>query len=176
MTRWLAVLALVGAGCYQDPDYGGTQFRCDPAHACPAGQQCVAGLCTRADAPVDAPGAVVDGPPSGLPDGVACGGVVCPSTQWCCAPFMGLPRCVTATAACDGVAAACDGVEDCGGQACCEDVVGEVASCTTARTCSVAREQLCRSDADCTDPGAARCCLGAGVPPAPWGLCEPMCP
>jgi hypothetical protein len=157
----IASLAVV-AGCYADPDLGATRFRCDDAHACPAGQACVDGVCS-AD-PGDG------GDDAGVEAEVTCGAGGCGVGEEFCADFVAGPRCQLAAAGCTGIAATCDGLEDCAlGSTCC-DLGGGVVGCAPA-----CQNQICREPADCTNPGAPACCFGIGTD-EPWGRCLAACP
>lgn len=170
MLRLLTAIAVFAAGCYEDPDYRATRFKCDALHVCPAGQTCVAGACTPGGNPViDAS----SGDGGFRADGVVCGATTCPVGQQCCADITSSPRCTAIGAACTGVTAVCDGIEDCNGFACCSDPGNLTYTCTTSTRCDV--EQICRDAADCTDPGLRMCCFGVGAPGAPWGSCRPAC-
>ena len=159
----LATLYVFAIGCYSDPDYAATRFRCDTAHVCPDGQVCVNGACSG-------------GSPSGQA-GVACGGTTCGAGQVCCLDFIAGPSCMASSADCDGAVATCDGVEDCNGNACCERALGLPITCGSTAICvGPAAEQICRDAADCTDPSARACCFGLGLPGEPWGRCESSCP
>lgn len=162
MLQLLTALAVLLAGCYQDPDYAGTRFRCDTAHACPDGQECVAGVCSGA----------VHG---GTDVGVLCGTTVCSADQQCCADFINGPRCTAQSAQCNGISATCDGIEDCAGKACCEGASALSIACGTATTCPIAQIEVCRDATDCTDPDTPACCLDATTPNEPWGRCLPGC-
>jgi hypothetical protein len=152
----LVILGLV-AGCYQDPDYSGTRFRCDDVRGCPAGQTCIGGMCS------DGSG----GPDAGGADGVACGSQRCANGDQCCVDFIGAPSCLAAGVTCAGFAATCDGIEDCDGNACCRE--GAAIACGAA-----CNEQICLEPADCP-PGAAMCCFGITLG-EPWGHCLAACP
>lgn len=157
---WRVIVIVVLTGCYTDPNFDATRFRCDDAHACPPGQVCVGGRCSGS-APVD------DAPASQV--GVACMGTVCGSGTECCVDFVAGPRCIQIGAACTGFTARCDGVEDCGGNVCCAD--GTNVECRST-TCTRA---ACLDDDDCKDPNARTCCLGV-TPGVPWGDCLSVCP
>lgn len=162
MLRAVVASLAVLVGCYDDPDFGGTRFRCDDAHGCPAGQACVDGFC--------APGGGGGGDDGGVAATVACGAAGCADGDECCADFAAGPRCQAAAAACVGVSATCDGIEDCPlGQSCC-DLGGGLVGC--AATCG---NEICLEPADCTDAGASQCCFGLGVD-EPWGRCLAACP
>lgn len=170
VSRLLAVIAALVAGCYQDPDYGGTHFKCDASHACPGSQVCVNGSCAAG---------VGGGPDGGVTggNGVLCGTSTCTAGQQCCAEFSGGLSCApTGTSCIAGFAATCDGIEDCGGLACCMDGADRApASCSTMAACRSLPDQLCRDAMDCTDPQARQCCFGVGSLNEPWGRCLPGC-
>lgn len=150
------VLATIGVfliGCYSDPDYGATRFKCDAAHACPADQRCVDGACTGG---------------AGVAGTVACGSASCAADQKCCSDFLGGLACVALADSCAGTEAACDGIEDCNGNACCASLAGFSIACGAA-TCD---DQICLDASDCTSDAAKQCCLGGGDP---WGHCKATC-
>src|SRR5215212_7978703 len=101
---------MVAIGCYAAPDYSGTHFKCDSEHACPAGQQCIAGTCG---------GNMPDGATSSA--GVLCGTTTCSASQKCCADIAASTvSCIALAVTCTGYSATCDGKEDCGSLNCCE--------------------------------------------------------
>jgi hypothetical protein len=128
------------------PDYGHSAFRCDAAHGCPAGQDCLAGRCRR-------------GAPTG--DGVGCGGETCDATQQCCVDLFNGAHCRAAGEVCPGTAALCDGREDCqAGDRCCAD--GDTVFCDAS--CG---HEACLDAADCPAT-APNCCFDRDTP---WGTC-----
>jgi len=158
----LTAMCLLAIGCYEAPDYKTTRFKCDAAHACPDTQACVNGACSGG---------------GGNAVGVACGAITCAVNQQCCADFVAAPTCAPLGASCNGVAATCDGIEDCNGNACCEQTIVLAISCASTPVCQdAAQDQICRDAGDCTDPAAALCCFGLGLPGEPWGRCGPLCP
>jgi hypothetical protein len=154
--RGLAAIGVFVIGCYADPDYRETRFRCDATHGCPMDQICVAGACTGG------------GPAASA--SVLCGATACASDQKCCAEFIGPTRCTALAESCTGVEATCDGVEDCNGGPCCADTTGLSISCGTA-----CEDQICRDPADCTNAAAKACCFDDGLPGEPWGHCRSAC-
>ena len=133
------------AGCA--PDYGHSEFLCNPDHGCPADQTCLDGRCRR-------------GAPTG--DGVACGSVTCGVGKQCCFDLLDPPgQCRDAGDVCPGTSALCDGSEDCqAGDRCCAD--GDTVFCDAA--CD---HYACQDTADCPST-APNCCHFS---PAPWGEC-----
>jgi hypothetical protein len=152
-------------GCYQAPDYGGTQFKCDADHPCPAGQPCVAGVCNGSGGG----SAAVDAATNGV--GVQCGATACAATQKCCFDFIGAPSCIAVGATCAGIAATCDGLEDCSGGNCCETGGTQIACAPTCPT-----QTICLDNADCINASGSQCCMGAGGISEPWGRCFAACP
>jgi hypothetical protein len=157
---WIVMLVI---GCYEAPDYSGTHFKCDSEHACPAGQQCVNGVCNGG-------GNMIDAPISSA--GVLCGTTTCGATQKCCADFVNGLACIAQSASCTGFSATCDGREDCGSMRCCE-TGSLVIGCTA--TCVGQAQLICRDNTDCTDSGQSVCCPTVGTM-EPWGRCAPACP
>lgn len=148
-----AILLMCIVGCYSDPDFERTQFKCDDTHSCPTGKLCFEGACLD---------------PLAVP-GVQCGPRKCAPDEKCCADFDG-PACVGPQAPCDGPSTTCDGIEDCDGAPCCES--GQTGSCGTADACPA---RLCRDNEDCaTDPIGRACCFDAADIP-PWGRCQTVC-
>jgi hypothetical protein len=156
----LTAMCLLAMGCYEAPDYTATRFKCDTAHVCPDNQICVSGTCSRG---------------GGGPDtvGVSCGQITCAVDQQCCIDIVDAPHCTALNQSCDAIAATCDGIEDCHGNACCEQIDLSIA-CSGAATCS-GQDQICLDTADCTNPAAKQCCFGDGLPGEPWGRCRPTC-
>jgi hypothetical protein len=155
---WIVMLVI---GCYAAPDYSDTHFKCDSAHACPSGQQCVSGRCSG--------GNMADASQSSA--GVLCGTTTCGAAQKCCADFVSGIACVALSVQCNGYAATCDGAEDCGNMKCCETgslVIACSATCT-------GQQLVCRDNADCTTAGQPNCCPSVGTM-EPWGRCAPTCP
>ncbi|MBS1121306.1 MAG: hypothetical protein H6Q90_3534 [Deltaproteobacteria bacterium] len=154
MIRLVVMLSIL-AGCYADPDYGSSRFKCDETHGCPDGQTCIAGMCS---------------PDPGAGDGgvssVACGAETCGDGQKCCVGFAVAPRCIDLAMSCAGAAATCDGVEDCGGDPCCDS--GSTIACGT--TCT---SRICREPSDCA-VAQPMCCTS--LTGAPWGRCGQFCP
>jgi hypothetical protein len=152
VVRWL-VLAIALVGCYSDPDYNGTRFRCDDDRGCPPGQTCVAGFCEGG---------------GGGGDGVVCGSDTCGAGDQCCADFIsGVPVCIPVTASCNGFGATCDGVEDCDGNPCCQN--GSSVACGI--DCG---DRACLQPADCP-ASEPMCCFDLGTG-EPWGRCLQACP
>lgn len=156
----LAAILGILTGCYGDPDYGGTQFKCDATHGCPDGQTCIEGRCSGGGSGADAAVSSM---------GVACGATVCTSTEKCCVDIIVAPRCVPLGTTCAGFEATCDGIEDCNGDPCCNNGGMSIACGITCQN------QICREPADCTNPGAMMCCDIPGTD-EPWGRCFSACP
>jgi len=155
-------MCLFAMGCYATPDYAATRFKCDATHLCPDGQTCVNGACT--------------GGGSGLTNvvGVSCGLATCAANQQCCIDILSAPYCTVLSTDCDIVGARCDGIEDCQGNACCEEIGLDIA-CSSTTTCPTGQDQICRDTTDCTTPGLKQCCFDVGLPGEPWGRCRPAC-
>lgn len=159
----LTAMCLLAMGCYEAPDYAATRFKCDAAHTCPDNQICVNGACSGGN-----------GRSSTV--GVSCGAITCTASQQCCLDIVSPPYCTALSASCTGITATCDGIEDCHGNACCEDI-GLSIACSGTTTCpSLGQDQICLDTGDCTNPAAKQCCFGDGLPGEPWGRCEPICP
>ena len=139
-------------GCYTDPDYGASRFKCDDTHGCPDGQTCISGACSPGS-----DGGVI---------GVSCGVETCGGGQQCCAGFGVTPHCIDLTMSCTGTVATCDGTEDCGGDPCC-DVGGSTIECGTSCT-----NRICRDPSDCPQT-LPMCC--PSLTGAPWGRCSFSC-
>jgi hypothetical protein len=160
------VIVMLALGCYEAPDYSGARFKCDDKHACPAGQQCVNGLCGGG-------GSGGSGTDSGMTSqsSVACAGETCGANQKCCVDFVtsGV-SCIATGAQCNGFSATCDGKEDCSGGFCCESGGGTI-GCGAA--CSSGT--ICLEAADCPST-TPMCCMGLGGTMEPWGRCNVACP
>jgi hypothetical protein len=149
------VLALGGFGaCFYDhPKLEQAAFRCDEAHACPAGQRCIVDDKVCVDEHVGVAGIVV------------CRGRTCDVPDRCCDSADEMTVCLGAgadTGSCARVLA-CDGPEDCpSNQECCFDNAARAGTC--AATCA-RFQRVCAKNADCDlAPPENRCC------PDPLGL------
>jgi hypothetical protein len=158
-----AVIVMLAMGCYEAPDYSGARFKCDAEHACPAGQDCINGLCGGGGSNMIDSG-------TSPQSSVACGSATCGANQKCCMDFLssGL-SCLALGAMCNGLSASCDGKEDCsGGGSCCG--TGTASAC--AATCTIT---VCREPTDCPASSPV-CCFNVGGTMTPWGQCHLACP
>jgi len=90
-------------------------------------------------------------------------------TQSCCVPGLNVMAvaCVEGLTCTDSGRATCDGPEDCGGNACCVDIVAGTASCSTELACP-SGFQLCHDDDACSDGDTC----ARGMTFTWWGLCS----
>lgn len=147
--RVLAVAVVVVACAYDDPALDGP-FKCDDAHPCPEGQQCLSNVCS--------------GGGGTSADGVKCGSVTCGADMQCCAGPVASPVCQPANASCSaGATAECDGVEDC--------ATGDVCCGTSNTACGApgCGNRACQSSDDCSGVGTGSCCFD--ITYLPWGFC-----
>ncbi len=175
MSRWCCAFAIVCAATlatlvvacgYDAPDYGDAHFRCDVAHPCPAGQECVADLCQPPGTATDAASDAID--IDGLFGGIACGTATCTLDQECCADVVGGIHCQNPGAVCAGISTRCDGPEDCGGGECC--LTAGAGECTAIGTCGTAI--ACHDTNDCGG-GSSTCCA---ILNTAWRGCFENCP
>ena len=144
------------AGCYHDPDYGGTHFKCGPELGCPSGQACVSGVCSNE---VDASN----------PNGLACGPMTCEGGLFCCR-MGGVYSCVTNDIPCD-YSLRCDaqGAPECtGGSTCCWTDVLNYSDYLFA-PCA---QPVCSGDAECTNGSYPHCCASTNYS---WKTCQAAC-
>jgi|GEM_PF-2660029 len=146
------MFALALAGCYEEPDYSDTRFRCGEGGRCPSGYTCLLGVCER--------GSSIDG---AMVQGILCNGTRCDVGDVCCV-YLGTATCrppgqgpCARTATCDASSATCGALE-----VCCQTPSG--ADCQSYVTCL--GTYVCEGvdDVDCLDT----CCPTSD---GPWGVC-----